>query len=278
VPEQCQNRSAGWPRWRPWVQGVCLAGFIGLALTAHLHWRLPVGADLFLRLDPLLWVAGTVASRDWAPWAVWALGLVVGTALLGRVFCGWVCPLGTVLDATASIQRRRPARVLVPRLLAVRFLVLGTVIGAAVVGVNLAGWVDPLAMTGRLLHVLRTGPTSIAATAFAAALVLGAIGLVWLTPRFWCRAVCPLGALLSVASRLSWWRPRVSASCQACDQCQRTCPMGRGPRQHASALCLGCGRCQVACPKGQSRSNSPDLHRPGRQCRPKHNRLMPAGV
>ncbi len=54
----------------------------------------------------------------------------------------------------------------------------------------------------------------------------GIIALNRITPRFWCRYLCPLGAFLSLISPLGLFRRRVSSECNECLKCVRTCPMG----------------------------------------------------
>src|SRR5512142_2978915 len=75
---------------------------------------LPYAVNIFLRLDPLVAGTATLAGRALIG-LVWPALIVVGlTALLGRFFCGWVCPMGAVLDfanATLFRGRRRPDRV-----------------------------------------------------------------------------------------------------------------------------------------------------------------------
>jgi MauM/NapG family ferredoxin protein len=80
------------------------------------------------------------------------------------------------------------------------------------------------------------------------ALVLG-LGL--LTRRFWCRSLCPLGALLGLLGRLAPSRRRVTAACTACGQCQGACPMGaigEDPFRTRQSACIQCKSCQAVCP------------------------------
>ena len=69
-----------------------------------------IPVDLFLRADPLLALATTFASREVALKALPAVMLVVLTLLFGRFFCGYICPLGTLLDLSNSLIRTRKPR------------------------------------------------------------------------------------------------------------------------------------------------------------------------
>ena len=56
-----------------------------------------IDVDLFLRLDPLVSLGSMGAARVFIPGLAWALVMLGLTAILGRVFCGYLCPLGSTL-------------------------------------------------------------------------------------------------------------------------------------------------------------------------------------
>ncbi|MHC4072245.1 MAG: 4Fe-4S binding protein, partial [Planctomycetota bacterium] len=91
------------------IQVVCLAGF--LVLLFHVCW--PYGSrdyaaamqakelievEIFLALDPLLSVSTALAARAWVWSLSWAAVIVLICLVIPRGFCGYVCPLGTLLD------------------------------------------------------------------------------------------------------------------------------------------------------------------------------------
>ncbi|MHC4559769.1 MAG: 4Fe-4S binding protein, partial [Planctomycetota bacterium] len=221
------------------VQIVCLGLFIYLALAARFQWKSLLPYDLFLRFDPIIWLMVSVTTRDVALYGAFALALVVATVLFGRVFCGWVCPMGTAQDATHFVWRCRSSGSLVERLSSIRFWVLIILIGAAIAGVNFVGWLDPLVMSSRALHV-GSGAEPDWAAALVGWMIVGAvIGLVFFAPRFWCRTLCPLGAALSLMARLAPYRRRVGESCTECDECSAVCPMGQSRIKNSPTECIG---------------------------------------
>jgi polyferredoxin len=65
-------------------------------------------ADFFLRIDPLLgWTSLLSSGSFLLPVALWTLPVLVLTLLFGRMFCGWICPLGTSIDGADKLVRHR---------------------------------------------------------------------------------------------------------------------------------------------------------------------------
>jgi ferredoxin len=70
-------------------------------------------------------------------------------------------------------------------------------------------------------------------------------------PRFWCRCLCPAGALMALCARRPLFRRRVSEACVECGLCARRCPtgaIGEDPRATAHAECIVCQTCRRVCP------------------------------
>ncbi|MDR3038488.1 MAG: 4Fe-4S dicluster domain-containing protein [Candidatus Adiutrix sp.] len=279
------------PRRRRLIQALSLALFLGLLGRAAppLAESFPP-VDFFLRLDPLAALALPLAARQFLA-ALWPGLAVLGTALVaGRLFCGYVCPLGTTLDLARALGHKIiPPRAAPaagdprPGLRGLKYLLLAAILGAAALGVNLAFWAAPMPLITRfyalLVHplaLLAGGagldlsrdllggsfwplPDSLAlvprryATLGFVLFFFGALfGLERLRPRFWCRYLCPAGALLGLCSRRPWRRRQVAA-CRHCGRCASVCPTGApGPPDYLAppAECLACQNCVNLCPAG----------------------------
>jgi ferredoxin len=87
---------------------------------------------------------------------------------------------------------------------------------------------------------------------FVAGLVLAIFLLGVIRPRFWCRNLCPYGAILALFSLRPFFRRRVSERCSECGKCLRVCPIGAigkdiGTTAHTE--CITCLQCQEVCPE-----------------------------
>jgi len=226
----------------------------------------PVNA--LFRLDPLVALSAMFAGKELI-WLVWpALVTVILTLLLGRFFCGWVCPLGTMLDIVRRVfpKRHTPPN---PRWRVVKFFLLVVVLVSAVVNMPLIGWLNPFSILVRGLTLavdpaltwtvttpstwlLRHAPESVTnisepiyawlkahVLAFSQAkfmwawvslAILAAVfALELFERRFWCRNLCPSGALLGLIGRFSLLHRvpmRVCDKCKIEVSCEESCRMG----------------------------------------------------
>jgi polyferredoxin len=114
------NRS--WLNLRKAVQIIAFAGFLALFLFA---------VPLLIRLDPLVMLANLISSRTFEAFLVIALFMTILSLVFGRGWCGWLCPLGTVLD-WFSFNRWRPKHKALPQgLRSIKYVVLIAIIAAA---------------------------------------------------------------------------------------------------------------------------------------------------
>jgi MauM/NapG family ferredoxin protein len=243
-------------------------------------------ADLYLRLDPLLGLSAIVTAREIIGRALWSLILLGTTLLVGRFFCAYVCPLGASIDFLDLLffrKKKRPGPKAGASLQKVKYVALVLFMSAALTGVSLSFFMDPISLLTRVytfllyplavtainlfLDLLRPLSRALGWIAvshlhimqpvfYMAALTLmifgGIIALNRLAPRFWCRYLCPLGALLSLVSPLGLFKRRVSGDCNECLKCRKSCSMGAIPEDPRATLlpeCIQCKTCAAVCPQ-----------------------------
>ncbi len=245
--------------------------FLWLSLVATVGeklWQLrgwPV--DLFLWLDPLAGIGTALATHTLYRPLLWGVLVLVLTMVLGRFFCGWVCPFGSLhhfvgylahrqagVAKKIELNRYRPAqRIKYFCLIVLLFMAAFPSLTATLQ----IGLLDPIPLVTRSVNLLLLpildrpfGIVSSTTRFYEAApvilVVFGAAVLANLVvPRFYCRFICPLGALLGIVCRFALWRVgRAEGQCTDCRLCGRSCEGGCDPhgkiRISECVLCLNC--------------------------------------
>ena len=242
----------GWQFVR-WVHGL-EAGRIAGSRPPGVEGFLPISGLMSLRH---LAITGEIHPVHPAALVLVLLALVL-SLLLKKAFCSWVCPLGTLSELLLAAGRRIFRRSFaLPRWLDVplrglKYLLLAFFVWAIFFVMSplaLAQFLDgpynrvaDVKMLGFFAHL----------TPFATWFLVVVAAASLLVPLFWCRYLCPYGALLGLVSLLSPFKiTRRASSCIDCGLCARACP-ARLPvdalRRVRSAECAGCLSCVAACP------------------------------
>jgi len=318
-------------RWTTLIRRLTQIVFLLLFLGLLLWTRPTPGSDpsplvkSFFLFDPLILVVTWLAAHAVPAALLLSLATIAVTIVLGRVFCGWVCPLGTIHDLVGRLcdrlqVKRKAADHWSPRQLAKYYLLVGLLV-AALFGCHWVTILDPLvllyrtttvalfpaaqwaveegstavyrsdpgigparltAVTEPVYQTIRDKTFVVSKQAFVGGglIVLVFLGLLALNAyrrRFWCRYVCPLGAMLGLFA----WRPLVrrcvdAEGCNQCDLCgmrchgaaaevpvHGDCPDSRGGRRENGTVslpprwkaseCLGCLNCTGTCTRGALR-------------------------
>ncbi|MEF9438133.1 MAG: 4Fe-4S binding protein [Candidatus Mariimomonas ferrooxydans] len=92
------------------TQGILLLLFLFLFLQTESKGTDELGypVKLFLEFNPLIFITTFFSAHAVQKAFYFSLIIIAATVILGRVFCGWVCPLGTLNNMTASIKKWRP--------------------------------------------------------------------------------------------------------------------------------------------------------------------------
>ena len=242
----------GW-EFRRFVHGL-EAGLVVGTRPPGVEGFLPIAALLSLRH---LFSTGEVHRVHPAGLVILLLALALGL-LAKRAFCSWVCPVGTVSEALAAFSIRLFRRKLaLPRLVdlplrSLKYLLLAFFVwvvffqmGPAAVADFLDSPYNRVADVKMLYFFEQIGP-------FGLRVLLVLTGLSIVIPYFWCRYLCPYGALLGAASLFSPLKvTRHAPSCIDCNLCTKACPSHLPVARLArvrSDECFGCLSCVAACP------------------------------
>ena len=272
------------------IQAFFLGLFFYLLFGTHFTGEDYIGpVEAFFHFSPLLAAATMLAARTLIVFFGLAAVTVVVTLLLGRVACGWVCPLGTIhqffswaFKKSKFLRPKKPAT----GGLWVKYAILAFVLVAALFSLNVAGYFDPISFLTRvsatsLVPAASHGLQGVVGLVYAVKLeglgdklaqsaetltlnstfVQGfAIGLIFLAflllnkwrERFWCRYICPLGALLGFFGRLNLFKLKIDeGKCTKCNLCSIHCPTQASPfpnDQWKSSECIYCETCAAICP------------------------------
>jgi MauM/NapG family ferredoxin protein len=245
-------------------QACSLMLFLALLALAGHPYPLGLQADLFLRLDPVLGIGTMISARALAVAFVPGILLVLAGLVLGRFFCGHICPMGTTLDVfQVSLPPKRKTNSrnnsfeASSRFRIWKYLGLIFIFTAAIAGVSLVHLGSPLSLITRFYSVvvwpilllaadttlywlaplfsragfhealyIHVAPKVFATNVFVALAFLGIAGLAYIQPRFWCRNLCPAGGLMALFARRPLIRRTVDESCTGCGLCIARCPTG----------------------------------------------------
>jgi polyferredoxin len=247
--------------------------FSGSFRAVHGDLHLPWPVRWFLELDPLVAVGNALATHALYHGLLWSLVIVVPTFFLGRFFCGWICPLGSIhhffggLRSEGKRGRRRVESNRYRPWQVWKYFLLLAFLAAALTGSGVFGWFDPVALLTRslglsLLPGINYGVNAVTGALYHSRLrvlklvadllqwVMGVTILSFRQPNF--RQAFLLGVIFVVLLALNLWITRL--------WCRLLCPLGAllGLISRWSLLglakqpanCGDCNRCLLHCQGG----------------------------
>jgi MauM/NapG family ferredoxin protein len=230
--------------------------------------------SLFLEVDPLVAVATAISTHEVYKGMLWSLVLLVPTLLLGRFFCGWICPYGALHHFVGWLFGPRTNHY--RALYSVKYIILIVCLVAAAFGTLQIGILDPICLLHRSFAVSvfpaldMVWPESLYPAGrpvhqgawLVGFLLFFLLAFNAVSRRFFCRALCPLGAFLGALSYFSLWRiRRDTEQCQDCRLCQKDCEGACDPHDALrKSECFVCMNCFDSCPQdGFTFSFLPDV-------------------
>jgi polyferredoxin len=262
-------------RLRQGTQIVFLALFVYLLFEAYQGRVAHPWTDLFFRLNPLASLSAMLAARAWIPRLGLAGITVALTLVFGRVWCGWVCPMGTVLEwiRFPRLAAKRAAMPPSPRWRTVKYVLLALLVSAAAFGSLTLMLFDPIALLTRTMTAAVLPAFNYAVTGAEMALYpvrffhvrLFQAPINWIERilrgpvlpfvQYVFRANVAIALLFAVAVGLNALAERF--------WCRYLCPLGGllallskvalirrvvGPRGQTASACNRCAQCAGTCP------------------------------
>lgn len=267
-------------------QLIFLAIFIALFVTTDYRGKdeISVALNSFFRADPLVTVSYILSAKTFTRLLLPGIIMIAASVLLGRFFCGWICPLGTILDlVTNKIKKTGSLAILKTRF---KYYLLFSLLFTGLFNINLAGVLDPIAVLIRALtfflypllgysvkqgwvglysvigekrdavqpaydflksYILPFRETFYPLAFISLLFLLLIIFIERYETRNWCRNLCPLGTLLGLLGRSSLFKRLPSKFCADCGDCRTICPTSFDSDILQKQDCIMCMECSLKC-------------------------------
>ncbi|MBN2402336.1 MAG: 4Fe-4S binding protein [Spirochaetes bacterium] len=243
------------------------------------------------RISPFLGLSISLATRAVADSFLPALVFLVLAVILGRFFCGWICPLGATIDGNdrAIADRVKISSKKKISIKSWKYIVLITAMILSIFGIQLAGSIDPISLSirsyGTVIFAYLDSLLKLVFNALYYVPLLNIISefiysflkdylldynktqyynhlpvflffafillLSLFARRFWCKALCPLGAIYSLTGKIAFLKRYVdTGKCTNCLACEKNCRMDAIFNKGTGTIegeCIKCFDCLKAC-------------------------------
>ena len=220
---------------------------------------------------------------------IFSIITIVVTFILGRVACGWVCPLGSVQQFFSYLFKKtklHKPKLIQDSRLAWKYYILAFILVSTIFTLDLVGLFDPLSFLYRsfataiapvlnhsfdaligLIYKVNISALGDPLAQFSENLTINSIfyqglfigfifiGFILLNlsrERFWCRYICPLGAMLGLMARWNVLKLKINEKkCIDCNLCNIQCQTLASPypeEKWKSSECVYCFTCTSICP------------------------------
>jgi len=247
---------AGWRKsilssFDPWVQSATNPDKLFMQINGNL-WTLKI--NKFEIADPLAFAEVTAGQKKiHLPLLKAILIPILITLILGRVFCSWICPAYLIFEFTNSIRRilEKTGFRLYPAHLShkIKYYLLAAGIATAIsLSLPIFSLVYPPALISRLLQAFIFGLPFMGMVIILTLMITAELLFI---PRFWCRIICPGGALYGLLGAKRILSIQIDPNrCTQCGACRPVCEEALDPTKESSSIeCDNCCRCISACPE-----------------------------
>ena len=192
---------------------------------------------------------------------VWGMIIAIGV-LMGRAVCGFLCPFGLIQEILYKIpfykKKLWKGFTWVKYIFLLIFVLLLPVVRTNVVGSGAPAFCEYICPVGTLeggIPILLTHPElrKIIGILFSVKIVILLLTIMGCLSicRFFCKVMCPLGAIYGILNKVSILHMNFDVEkCCQCGKCEQICPMDVNPVKNPnSAECIRCGKCVEKCPK-----------------------------
>lgn len=194
--------------------------------------------------------------------SLYVVGIILAVgAVLGRWVCGFLCPFGLIQEIIAKIPvpkvKLPKALTYVKYVVLVLFVLVFPVVITNYAGVGKPTFCEFICPAGTLeggipLLLMRPDLAQAIGALFSlkAAILLGTLVGCMFIPRFFCKLLCPLGAIYGLLNKVSLYHLNVDKEqCVHCGKCAKICPMDVDPTKTPNSCeCIRCGNCASQCP------------------------------
>ncbi len=248
---------------------LCL--WIGIEFYLFMRWGMSAGAAKFISRPPgaegFLPISALISLRYWIqasvinaihPAALFIfLAIVLVSVLLKKSFCSWLCPVGTLSESLWLLGEKLFGKnIRLPRWLdyplrSIKYLLLFFFLWA-ISGMDVPALGSFINSPYNRMADVKMYLFFADISAFGLWVIIGLMLLSMVVKNFWCRFLCPYGALLGVVSWMSPFKiTRESSSCIDCKLCTKACPSNilvHTSERVWSDECNSCMRCVEVCP------------------------------
>ncbi len=186
--------------------------------------------------------------------AVVVLSLLLGSSLLiGRIFCGYLCPLGALQELISTFKFKRSVKdqEKVSHFLTIQTSPAGKIRWLFLAILILFAWIGGISLLSLINPLMGFVDIPKIFKLFFSVPFIAMIGVVIssiFVYRPWCRLFCPFGAGSAFCSRFTGTKYIRTENCIECGDCERICPTQEAAVTSKKQECYFCNRCLEVCP------------------------------